>query len=275
MRRSGLIALSLAVATLGLAGRVDASQISEPVRPVTYARDVAPIVFGKCAGCHRPRGAAPFSLLTYSAVRQRAHQIAEVTRTRYMPPSMVEPGYGEFLNRPLLTDREIASIQQWVDDGLQEGDVRDLPPPPSSNATDEWQLGVPDLIVRPETSYTLRAEGGDAFHVFVIALPVGVRRFVRGIEFHPDNPQVVHHANILVDQTSTSREQIFAHPLDGEQGLLPRTAANPAGHILGWTPSDPEPLLPDRLSWTLEPHTDLVVQLHMVPNGKEQSVGFK
>ena len=221
----------------------------------------------------QPRGPAPFSLLTYAAVRERAHRIAAVTRSRYMPPSMAEPGHGEFLNRPVLTDPEIALIQRWVDDGVLEGDSRDLPPPPRRK-TDGWQLGTPDLIVRPESSYTLRAEGEDAFHVFVIRLPNAVRRFVRGMEFRPDSVQLVHHANILIDHTSNSREQIEAHPLAGEGGLLPRTATYPPGHILGWTPSEPDPLLPDRLSWTLEPKTDLVVQLHMIPSGKPESVGF-
>jgi len=47
--------------------------------PVTFARDIAPIVYSQCASCHRPDGPAPFSLLTYDDVRQRAAQIAAVS----------------------------------------------------------------------------------------------------------------------------------------------------------------------------------------------------
>src|SRR5439155_10259828 len=32
---------------------------------VTFTRDVAPIVFHKCAGCHRSGQSSPFALLTY------------------------------------------------------------------------------------------------------------------------------------------------------------------------------------------------------------------
>src|SRR5438105_3094626 len=49
---------------------------------VTYARDVAPIVFKQCVSCHRPGQIGPFPLLTYQDARKRAQQIAAVTRSR-------------------------------------------------------------------------------------------------------------------------------------------------------------------------------------------------
>src|SRR5438045_6637885 len=51
-----------------------------PEGPVTFNRAVAPIVFQKCAGCHRPGQSAPFALLTYQEVYKHARQIAEVTQ---------------------------------------------------------------------------------------------------------------------------------------------------------------------------------------------------
>src|SRR5262249_43533449 len=57
---------------------------------VTFARDVAPILYAHCVACHQPDGAAPFSLLTYNDARRRASLIAHVTRSRYMPPWMPE-----------------------------------------------------------------------------------------------------------------------------------------------------------------------------------------
>jgi len=68
---------------------------------VTFAGDVAPILFDRCGTCHHPNGSAPFTLLTYPAARQRATQIAAVTKSRLMPPWKSEPGYGEFIgHRP-------------------------------------------------------------------------------------------------------------------------------------------------------------------------------
>src|SRR6266545_4992660 len=53
---------------------------------VTFAEDVAPIVFSKCATCHRPGEAAPFSLMTYDDVRRRGTLIAKAVTSRAMPP---------------------------------------------------------------------------------------------------------------------------------------------------------------------------------------------
>ena len=54
--------------------------------PVTFTRDVAPILYRQCASCHRQDGAAPFSLLTYEDARRHGAQIATATASRYMPP---------------------------------------------------------------------------------------------------------------------------------------------------------------------------------------------
>jgi tetratricopeptide (TPR) repeat protein/mono/diheme cytochrome c family protein len=239
---------------------------------ITFTKHIAPLLFERCASCHRPGGAAPFGLLDYAAVRQRATQIAAVTKSRLMPPWKSEPGYGEFLGQQALSDAEIELIRHWVDDGAPEGDRRDLPSPPQF--PEGWQLGEPDLIVTPSQAYMLDAAGADAFRVFVLPIPIGAARYVRGVEFRPGHSQVIHHANILLDRTPRSRELNAQDPTLGEQGLLAASAAYPAGHFLGWTPGQPDRLLPKGLSWRLEPGTDLVVQLHMLPSGKPETVEF-
>ena len=52
----------------------------------TFAADVAPLVYTRCAPCHHDGGAGPFPLTTYEQVRRRARQIVEATGRRYMPP---------------------------------------------------------------------------------------------------------------------------------------------------------------------------------------------
>ncbi len=58
---------------------------------VTFNRDIAPIMFRSCSQCHRPGEAAPFSLLNYSDAKRHARQIADLTRSRVMPPWLPEP----------------------------------------------------------------------------------------------------------------------------------------------------------------------------------------
>jgi tetratricopeptide (TPR) repeat protein len=254
--------LALAVVT----SAVDAA----PAGLVTFARDVAPIVFDRCGICHHPNGSAPFSLLTYPAAKQRATQIAAVTKRRLMPPWKSEPGFGEFIGHRPLSDAEIGVFQRWLADGALEGDPRDLPPPP--RWTEGWQLGKPDLVVTLSQPYVLPADGTDVSRVFVFPLPVDTMRYVRGLEFRPGNQTVVHHANIRIDRTAASRQLDDQDPAPGYQGLLSHSAVYPDGHFLGWTPGQVAPLAPKGLSWRLAPGTDLVVEVHMKPSGKTEVV---
>jgi len=134
---------------------------------VTFSKDIAPIVFAKCAMCHHAGGSAPFSLLTYATARSHATQIGEATRSGLMPPWKAEAGVGgDFIGQQHLTDQELAVIQQWVQAGAPEGEPRDLPSTP--RFTDDWQLGRPDLVVTTP-AYTLGA--GDRGIVRRVLLP--------------------------------------------------------------------------------------------------------
>jgi tetratricopeptide (TPR) repeat protein len=252
----------------------DASQTGRAVPvvragPVTFTADIAPIIYERCGMCHHPDGAAPFSLLTYPSARQRATQIAAVTKSRFMPPWKSEPGYGEFVGQRPLGDAEIDLIQRWVADGAPEGDPRGLP---QAAWTEGWQLGKPDLVVNLSRPYVLQADGTDVSRVFVLPLPVTTTRYVRGLEFRPGNPKVVHHANIRIDRTPASRQLDNQDPAPGYDGLILRSAVYPDGHFLGWTPGQIAPLLPKGLAWRLDPGTDLVVEVHMQPSGKDEVV---
>src|SRR4030095_7939135 len=151
--------------------------------------------------------------------------IAEVTKKRFMPPWKADPDNGPFVGQHPLADAEIATIQQWIDQGAVEGDS----PPRSSPRpwTEGWQLGAPDLVVSLPQPFTLQADGTDVFRIFVIPLPVDRQRFVRGLEFRPGNPKVVHHANIRVDTSGASRALDEADPAIGYTGLIPRAAQYP------------------------------------------------
>lgn len=238
--------------------------------PPTFAKDIAPVIFEACASCHRPGGPGPFSLLTHDDVRRHATQIAQVTRSRFMPPWKADPESGPFVGQRRLTDREIALIEEWVSAGAPAGVPHETPKAPSSS--DGWQLGTPDLVVTIPTPYTLQAEPTDVFRIFAIPLPTSGERYVRGLEFLPGNARVVHHANIRLDYTPSTRMLDAADPGPGYDGLMPRTAVYPDGHFLGWTPGQLAPLVPSTFAWTLQPGADLVVQLHMQPSGAVETV---
>ena len=237
---------------------------------VTFTRDIAPILYQHCAGCHRPDQAAPFNLLTYDDAFRHATQIAEVTRRRYMPPWRPVAGYGEFDGVRRLGDEDISLIKQWVAGGRQRGDSADLPPAPRWPMG--WSLGKPDVVLTLPTPYVLRSDGLDVFRSFVVPIPVGERRYVRALEFDPGNPKAVHHANLKIDATRSSRWLDEQDPGPGYEGAGARGAKFPDGYFLGWTPGQSPRMAPEGSSWGLDPGSDLVIELHMMPTGRSETI---
>ena len=101
-----------------------------PNAPVTFAKDVAPILQAKCQECHHKGTAAPLSLVTYGDVRPHAALIKDRVATRNMPPWHIDRTVGiqRFKNDRSLTDEQIDTIVRWVDSGKAPGNPKDLPP---------------------------------------------------------------------------------------------------------------------------------------------------
>lgn len=96
---------------------------------ITFDREIARIVYARCASCHKEGGRA-FSLMTYSAARPWAKAIQEEVLERRMPPWGAVKGFGEFRDEQALTPEQIEVIADWVEGGAPEGDEKDLPPLP-------------------------------------------------------------------------------------------------------------------------------------------------
>lgn len=240
---------------------------------VTFNQDIAAILFDNCASCHRESGPAPFSLLTYQDAKKRAQQIQVVTESRYMPPWMPEPGYAEFVGERRLSDGQIRLIRHWVEQGAPEG----LPPVPASppELPAAWQLGQPDLIIDMPQPYLLAAEGTDVFRNFVFPVPLAETRYVRALELRPGNKKIVHHANVLVDRSGSSRRLDLEDPQVGFAGMeieIESDSFDPHTHFLFWKPGTAPSAEPEELSWRLDSGTDLIVNMHMQPSGKPEPV---
>ena len=245
--------------------------VPRPAGQLSFNKHIAPLVFHNCATCHRPGGAGPFDLLSYSDVRRHGKTIVSVTQSRYMPPWQPEPGYGEFIGERRLSVDQIGMLEQWVAEGAAEGDPADLPGVPQW--PDGWFLGEPDLVVTMPRPYTLAAEGPDVFRMFVIPVPLKSKRYVRALELRPGNPRVVHHAVGLVDPTSRSRHLDDEDRRPGFEGMRSTQFARPPdGHFLGWTPGKVPMESAEGMAWRLQEGADLVWELHMLSSGKPERI---
>jgi len=159
----------------------------------TYSKDVAPILYERCAQCHRPNSVAPMSLLDYKSTRPWAKSIREAVLTRKMPPWFADPEYGHFANDARLNEREITTIKAWVDGGAVEGNPKDLPKAPE--LVDGWALGKPDIIVDIGGDFAVKP-GADAYEHFVVPTNLREGIWIRAAELRPGNRRLVHHAHV-------------------------------------------------------------------------------
>ncbi|HTF88064.1 MAG TPA: tetratricopeptide repeat protein [Planctomycetota bacterium] len=248
--------------------------LAQSAKPApTFNRDVAPILWQNCSLCHRPGEVGPFSLLSYADAKKRAEQIVERVDAGAMPPWVPTAESLPFQGERRLAESQKKTFRDWLAAGAPEGEASDLPPPPKF--PEGWQLGTPDLIVEMPQAFILAADGPDLFRNFVVPTGTKETRWVRAIELRPDNARVVHHAEVLVDKSSSVRRLDAREPGIGFEGQTAGQAGKPDGFFLGWTPGKIAREHPAGLAWRLAPGADLVLQLHLVRSGKPESLRVK
>jgi hypothetical protein len=278
------------VVCVGAGGR----PVLEARESVTFTEDVAPIVFSKCATCHRPGEAAPFSLMTYDDVRRRGTLIAKAVSSHAMPPWKAVASDFAYKGDRRLSESEIDTITRWVDAKMPEGDPAKLPAMPAF--TPGWQLGPPDLVVSMSEPFEVPADGPDVYRNFVVPLNLTEDKWVRAVDFRPSARSVVHHSLFFLDGTGTARAADARDPkpgFPGEMGgfsgargqlvkmlsggnLAGRTSASSAmtdesravGTLGGWALGANAKALPDGLAFFVPKEADLVLSTHFHPSGK-------
>ena len=199
----------------------------------TFSKDIAPILWNKCAGCHRPGEVGPFPLMTYKDAAKRADFLKEVTEDKKMPPWKPEAGYGEFHDARTLTPAEMKSIADWAEAGAPEGDPKDLPTMPKF--PEGWQLGTPDLVLEMPEAFTIPASGRDVQRCFVIPVGIASDKTVAAVEFRPGNRKVVHHSILFLAPSGSADAKDKADPGPGYSSFG-GIGVVPTGGLGGWAP---------------------------------------
>jgi mono/diheme cytochrome c family protein len=192
-------------AALGVAAAAAMLAVPGAAQEVTFARDVAPLLYQNCVECHRPGSFAPMSLMTYDDARRYGRMIRTRVSLRQMPPWHVDQTVGvqQFANDVSLSDEEIQTIVSWVDQGMARGDDRDMPVAPTFGDGRAWQaegiIGRPPDVIIQSSPYTVPARGQDQWwNPLVKWEPLGEERWMMAYEFKPAYPnglEVVHHGH--------------------------------------------------------------------------------
>lgn len=239
--------------------------------PVTFNRDIAPIIYAQCSHCHHAGGSGPFALLTFEDVHKRAAQVAKMTGQRLMPPWLPDRECGPFVEEARLSDAQIAMIQRWAASGAPAGDAAAAPAMPRYGSG--WALGEPDVVLTAPDSYVLQPGGRDVYRNFVLPLSLESGRFVRAVELRPGNARVVHHAFLLLDPGGTARKRAGAQAGFSYGGMDPGgEVAGVDGQLLSWQPGKLPCIVTEDEPWRLGAGADIVLQMHMRPTGKTEPV---
>jgi hypothetical protein len=262
-----------------------------PAKPSvpTYTKDVAPILFKNCTGCHRPGEIGPMSLLTYDDVRPRAKDIRDKVADGVMPPWHADKSHGSFANDRSLTDADKATLIRWANNGAPKGDAKDMPSAPTY--TEGWALGTPDVVLEMPVDYKVPADGFVEYEYFEIPTNFTEDKWVQSVEVRPGSRAVVHHVIVTARPGKPEPRPggfTFAKGMDipkGQTGAGAAAAGPDPKHGKGQSLFPPPQRLgvfvggfaPGTSAFKYEPGTamliragsTLVMQMHYTPNGKE------
>jgi len=221
MKRAALAIMLVALCYPAMSAQPPAATSSTPV---TFSKDVAPILQKACQNCHHPGAIAPMSLLTYQDARPWARSIKQKVTTREMPPWYIDRHVGitSFKGDPSLTDAEIAVISRWVDQGAPAGNPADMPPPRQFAEVDKWHIGKPDMVVSLPKAYELKANGPDEFYDVDVDPGFTEDMYISAVETKPEaySFKVVHHAtvNMIEDEAEDPVGLFFNEYALGKNG---------------------------------------------------------
>ncbi len=243
--------------------------------PLTYARDVKPIVDASCTGCHAPGGLAPFSLTTYDEVKLHRGGIAVATRERIMPPVLAAKGCAEYANDLTLTDEQISTLEAWADSDALEGTAA-----PAAESPGQSQSGLSrvDLELPMPIVYTPQ-KSPDDYRCFVMDWPKDTFSYVTGFRAKPGNAKVVHHVIAYLAGPEYAAEFEALDAKEPGPGYTCFGGANGndsgTGWLGAWAPGAIGGMVPEGTGILVRPGSKVILQVHYNTLGKSGDLSDK
>ncbi len=231
---------------------------------ITFASDIASIIYNNCTTCHRPGEIAPSAFTSYDEIKNWGGTIKYVTQSKYMPPWPPNKEYAHLIGERGLTDEEIQHIATWVDNGMPQGDMSlapELPIFPTGS-----QVGEPDLVLTMKEAFVQPGNNTDTYRVFVLPTGLTEDKQVATMELRPGNAKVVHHALFSYDTTGEAQALDNQDPNYGYDGFggFGIDAAS-STQFPGYVPGQKPYIYPSGLGKLLPANSDLLVQMHYAP----------
>lgn len=167
--------------------------IGPDATPVSYSKEVAPILQQKCVGCHSKGNIGAGAMVNFAKVHGMAAMIEEVLLDRRMPPWDLDPQIGRFANDHSLSVAEAGTLLRWVHQGADRGEGPDPLEGYVAKPAEEWPLGKPDIILRMPKAEEVPATGVIPYRHVEVQAGNPNEAWVGAIYVKPGNKKVVHH----------------------------------------------------------------------------------
>ena len=239
--------------------------------PVTFSKDVLPILEKSCQECHRPGEAAPFPLLTYEQARPWAKAIKEAVLRRKMPPWFADPHYGKFSNDRSLSPKDISNLVAWADTGAPEGDPKEAPPP--LQFTEGWRIPKPDVVIEMPNAFHVPSSGTLELQHIVVPSGITEDRWVQFAEVRPGNSALVHHIVVFTREPGSkwlkdAKPGVPYAPDTKKHKRKKEEEGLPGESIAGYAPGSLPMQLAAGQAILIKAGSDIVFQMHYTTNGK-------
>lgn len=237
----------------------------------TFTEDIADIVYNQCSTCHRPGEIGPMNLTNYDEIKSYGQTIKAVTSLRYMPPWQPDSDYSRVMDENYLTDEQIETIANWVDNGMPEGPASAEPPFP--DYPEGSLLGTPDLVLDFAEAHVHEGNNKDEYRYFVLPTGLTEDKIVKAIELRPGNSRIVHHSLFFEDRTGTVAQYDAQTP---EYGFDAFSSAFDISQVLsydqypGYVPGTKPRYYPEGLGQMMHAGSDLVMQMHYAPSSVDE-----
>lgn len=247
-------------------------------KPISFYKDVLPILQKNCQECHRAGEAVPMSLTSYRESRPWAKAIKQAALSKKMPPWFADPHVGKFTNERGLTSTEIDTLAAWADSGAAEGNPKDAPPP--RIFTTGWSIGQPDAVFEMAEEFEVPATGTVEYTYFIVPTGFTEDKWVQMAEARPGNRSVVHHIIAFVRPPDSK----WFRDYPAGKGFVPnrggdRNRDGGGEFMTGFAPGSPPEVLRPGQAKLIKAGSDVVFQMHYTANGKSAAkdrskVGF-
>jgi len=239
---------------------------------ITFYQHIAPIIKTKCAPCHRPGDAAPFSLLTYQDVAKRASFIKKVTQAGYMPPWKPDNHYRDFQNDRSLSAKEKQLIADWVDQKAPEGkQVKEQGNIIPLSVTEAQFKRKPDYVLKMKKPFLVKGDNSERFIVFKIPFEQAQMQNVEAIEFESSNKKIIHHANFAIhpveDGIDINQGDDYLNLTDDDRTKYAMyfPFKKTMTYYGGWIPGTSFESYPNDMGWIMPKRGVVLLTIHYAP----------